>query len=153
DPRQNKPGNPKQLGYALLHRNGPDLSSIFVSVIEPYQKQPFIKAVTRMDNGDNQAVVLKIEHIDERTDYVLFNLLPDKPIQLANGISLSGEIAYIQEREAIIDRGIMINGTHLKYRQMDLQSSGKITGQVIDMNKELTGGGWIVVDRDLPMDG
>ena len=44
DPPQNKAGNPRRLGYALLHRksSGDELSSTFASVIEPYRKQPFI---------------------------------------------------------------------------------------------------------------
>jgi oligo-alginate lyase len=36
---------------------------------------------------------------------------------------------------------------------MHLKSGGAITGKIIKMNKELEGGGWLLVDTALPTDG
>src|SRR5690554_3495060 len=70
DPPQNKPGNPKTLGYVLMHRNGHELNSSFISVIEPYQNLPFIQSVNRIDTGNGGTIALKVDHVNGRTDYV-----------------------------------------------------------------------------------
>ena len=64
DPPQNKPGNPKKLGYVLMHRAAPDLNSTFVSVIEPYKQNPFIKSVKRLDDGKGTEVAIQVELAD-----------------------------------------------------------------------------------------
>jgi hypothetical protein len=153
DPPQNKPGNPVRLGYALLHRAGNDLNSTFVSVIEPYRERPFIKAVRRLDDPSTGVVAIRVDRMNGAIDYLLYNKTPDKTARLANGISLAGRAAFIQEMNGEVRKAILINGSKLKYKNLNLSSSGTLTGKVVKMNKELTGGGWLIVDKKLPADG
>lgn len=153
DPPQNKAGNPKTLNYVLMHRTAPDLNSTFVTVIEPYRKIPFIKSVKRLDKGKGDEVYIQVEHVDGSIDYVLFNPSTENTVRLSNGISMNGKMGYIREKDGKAVKGILINGTGLQYKKIRLKSTGAITGQVLKMNKGLEGGGWLVVDAELPIDG
>lgn len=153
DPPQNKPGNPKKLGYVLMHRAAPELNSTFVSVLEPYKKNPFIKSVNRLDIGKDTEVVIIIEMTDGSTDYVLYNTASGKAITLPNGITMDGTIGFIKEKEGSPLKGILINGNALRYGRMNLKSEGAFKGKVLKMNKEIAGGGWLVTDTKLPADG
>ncbi len=153
DPPQNKPGNPTKLGYVLMHRAAPDLNSTFVSVFEPYQQNPFIKSVKRLDDGKGTDVTIQVELADGTFDYVLYNSDSRKVISLANGISMNGTLGYVKEKKNKAVKGILINGTDLRCGRMNLKSEGAITGKVVKMNKELSGGGWLLVDTKLPVDG
>ena len=153
DPPQNKPGNPRKLGYLLMHRSATDLNSIFVSIFEPYRNKPFIKSVRRLDDGKGSEVVIQVEMTDGSTDYILYNEGSQKELDLANGISMNGEVGYIKEKNSIVIKGILVNGSALRYGNMNLRSAGTITGKILKMNKELAGGGWMLVDNRLPADG
>jgi hypothetical protein len=153
DPPQNKAGNPAKLGYVLMHRSDTDLTSKFVSVIEPYSKNPFIKSVKRLDDGKGTEIAIQIENVDGSFDYILYNTDSQKEMRLMNGITMNGKIGYVREKDGIVVKGILINGSVLKHGKMNLLSAGPITGTVIKMNKELAGGGWLIVDKELPTDG
>src|SRR5690606_18773090 len=58
DPPQNKPGNPKKLTYALLHRRVQHLQSTFVTLIEPYLQTPFIKSIDQISMPGSDAMML-----------------------------------------------------------------------------------------------
>lgn len=152
DPPQNKAGNPKSIGFMLLHRSGADLQSNFVSVIEPYSHHPTIKTVKRLDNGKGDYIALQIDKTDGTTDYVIYNPSAKK-VTVNKNISLTGTIGYVRETAGKVNKGILVDGTSLKAGKIHISSTGSITGKVVKMNKELAGGGWIWVDAKLPLDG
>lgn len=149
DPPQNKPGNPKKLGYVLLHKKGDNLRSTFVSVIEPYKHKPFIRDVKRLSTGIDDQIALQIEHTNGKIDYVMYNA-GSREMKLANNISMSGTIGYLRTDANQATKAILINGTSLTDGKINLKSEGQHTGKVVDMNKQTSGGGWIVVDQKLP---
>ena len=152
DPPQNKPGNPESLKYALLHRSGENLNSTFVSLIEPYKSKPFIQSVQRLDDQQDKKVALKIDKTDGTIDYLLYNPALGE-FKLPNGMVLEGEYGFVRIKNGQVSRGILINGKALRFQDFHLKSSGPLGGKILKMNKELTGGGWLVVDIDLPTDG
>lgn len=149
DPPQNKPGNPKKLGYVLMHRKGENLNTKFVSVIEPYKNKPFIKNVKRLATSGDEQIALQIEHTNGDIDYVMYNA-GTQGIKLSNNISMSGTIGYIRMNSGKATKAVLINGTSLSDGKLNLSSEGQITGKVVDINKETSGGGWIIVDQKLP---
>lgn len=153
DPPQNKAGNPKTLNYVLMHRTGADLNSTFVSVFEPYRDKPFIRSIERIDGEKEGQVVIKVAKVNGDMDYVLYNPSSQKVITLPDGITMDGAIGYLQLKNDKPAKGILINGTQLKYGKMDIKSTGAFTGKVVDMDKNLDGKGWILVDTKLPVDG
>lgn len=153
DPPQNKPGNPKTLGYVLMHRQAENLNSNFVSVLEPYQNHPFLKSVKRLDEGKGKQVAIKIELLNGEVDYILYNPDAEKTFRLDNGVLMNGSLGYIKEKAGKPVKGVLVDGTLLKYDQLELKSEGPLTGKVVKMNKGLDGGGWLLVDAALPADG
>jgi hypothetical protein len=150
DPPQNKPGNPKKLGYVLLHNKGENLKSTFVSVIEPYKQTPFIKSVSRMPTGNDEQIALQIVHTNGTVDHVMYNS-GTKEMKLSNNISMSGSIGYIRKSVDKATHAVLINGTSMKDGNVNLKSEGQVKGRVLNMNKETFGGGWMVVDKKLPV--
>jgi hypothetical protein len=153
DPPQNKPGNPRKLEYLLIHRAAPDLNSTFVSVLEPYRDKPFIRSVTRLDDSKGQIVAIGIDMTDGTSAYILYNTDEVSEMRLPNGISMTGKLGYVKEKEGRPVKGILVNGSNLKYGRMNIKSGGTLAGKILKMNKELAGGGWLITDAKLPVDG
>lgn len=151
DPPQNKPGNPKKLGYVLMHRAGTDLASNFVSVLEPYRNQPFIRSVQRLDNGNEETISIRVEKMNGTIDYLVYNPSSENKVQLSNGMTVNGTIGYIAEKNNRPTRAILINGRSLSYKTASLQSPGAIEGRVAKMYKGLGGEGWILVNSKQPI--
>jgi hypothetical protein len=159
DPPQNKPGNPRRLGYALLHRTGADnLSTTFASVIEPYQGHPFIKSVQRLDTpGNKDAIAIRIELADGSVDHVVFtptaaqSAAPGR-VHLPNGLTTTATLTHTRESNGKLQRATLIQGSDLTYKDATLKAQPAYTGKVLKMNEELAGGGWLVVDTPLPTD-
>jgi hypothetical protein len=137
-PPQNKVGNPKSLGYALLHRKGENLSSQFASVIESYRAQPFIRSVKRESQSADRTTI-RIELADGSIDVVTID-------------DAAGGITFTRQKGDQFEKAISINGQKSDVGEIHLAASPAIAGHVVKMNRELAGGGWIVVDRELPTD-
>lgn len=154
DPPQNKPGNPRRLGYALLHRAGKGLSSTFVSVIEPYQDKPVIRSVKRVDGGgpDARQVALRIELADGSVDHILYDAA-GRGIGSVDGIRFAGKVGMVRETGGKVAKAVLVQGSELAYKDAKVTATPAHTGKVAKMNRELSGDGWIVVDAELPTDG
>ncbi len=63
--------HPEILRYLIARREGKDLTSRFVSVIEPYDQEPLIKSVERQ-NWDGAEVVV-VDRTDGKRDVILYN--------------------------------------------------------------------------------
>ncbi len=153
DPPQNKPGNPKKLGYVLMHRKGEDLNSTFISVFEPYKQNPFIKSVNRIDNGDESQIALLIEHTNGSIDHILYNPEYEKLMKLPSNVSMTGNIGFLRTKNNQPTKAILVNGSTLSYGELNLKSEGRITGKIVKMNKNPSGSGWVLVDQILPENG
>ena len=153
DPPQNKPGNPKKLGYVLMHRKGENLNSTFISVFEPYKENPFIKSVKRIDSGDESQIALKIELSNGSIDYVLYNPDTEKLMKIEDSINMSGNIGFIRKQDGRVVKSLIINGKSLNHGSMNLKSAGQIRGKIVKMNKNPSGSGWVLVDQVLPENG
>ncbi|MCX6954541.1 MAG: heparinase II/III family protein [Verrucomicrobia bacterium] len=153
DPPQNKPGNPRRLDYVLLHRAGPELESTFISVLEPYRDRPTVKSVSRLAAEGARAVALRVELADGTVDRILFNPSGDAPLKVDGGVSLTGELGYVRESAGKPATATLVHGRELTHPSGRLTSAGEITGRVVAMNRELAGGGWLIVDAVLPTDG
>lgn len=153
DPPQNKPGNPKKLGYVLMHRKGEDINSTFISVFEPYKQNPFIKSVKRINNGDESQIALLIEHTNGSMDHILYNPESEKLMKLPNNISMTGNIGFLRTKNNQPTKAILVNGSALSYGELNLKSEGRITGKIVKMNKNPSGSGWVLVDPILPENG
>lgn len=154
DPPQNKkPANPRRLGYALLHRTGKTgLASTFVSVIEPYRGAPFIRSVERLDTGNDSQVVLRVHGVDGSVDHVLFNPTANA-LRLTGAPALTGLLGFTRETGGKVTAATAVRAAELRHLNAHLTSPAAYTGKIVAMNRQLDGGGWLIVDQTLPTDG
>lgn len=148
DPPQNKAGNPKNLDYILLHKNGKDLNSVFVSILEPYVAAPFIKNARQIAVDSSEVTILEIENENGTIDYIIKNNVGGHVS--TKEIQLEGTIAWLHTRKGKLLRAVLIDMPYLKYKGFSLKGLPSLTGKVLDMNKKTSGEGWILVDRPLP---
>jgi hypothetical protein len=151
DPPQNKVGNPRRLTYLLLHRRGADLTSRFVSVIEPYRKKGFIKSVSKIGDEANR-VSLRVELVDGEEDQIDV-FFSEKQTRLMAGGAFKGAIGFVRTADHRVKQMELVDGQEISAGEKKLTGRSEITGQVVAMNKELSGGGWIDVESALPTDG
>lgn len=140
-PPQTKPGNPKSLEYALLHRAGRNLESTFVGIIEPYRSRPVIKQVTRITDDDS-TIALRIDLSDGKIDTIWLDDAAEP-----------GRLAFVRQSNGAASRAILIAGSSLDFDDLHLRGKPALRGRVTGMNRALEGGGWLTVDADLPVDG
>lgn len=155
EPPRNKPDNPKRLRYALLHREGQDLTSVFASVLEPYRKTPFLKSVRRLKTGDagEACAALRVEHADGTVDYVISSATTGT-VELEEGLRLTGAAAFVRRDARGPVRAVLIRGTELSLGDLTVVSEAPdYTGTVVAMDKDLEGEGELWVDTPLPTDG
>ncbi|MBT3375323.1 MAG: hypothetical protein HN742_26700 [Lentisphaerae bacterium] len=111
--------------YVLDHRQGEDLSSVFVGLFEPFRRSPTVQAVRRHDVPDG--VVIEVQR-EGATDTVLFRTGGDSPLS-CDGISTNGRLAVVTRTGSQADRAILNGGTNLKAGELEIQhqpSSGKV---------------------------
>jgi oligo-alginate lyase len=154
DPPQNKPGNPRRIGYALLHRAGnAELSSTFASLIEPYRAKPFIKSVERLKAAaDSKVVAIRIELTDGTVDHLVVNPAGGS-LKLSDSFSMSGKLALVRESGGKVARIALLDASELSYKDANVKAQPALAGKVVKMNRKLDGGGWIWIDAPAPTDG
>lgn len=151
DPPQNKPGNPRRIRYALLHRTGADLRSTFASVLEPYRDRPFITEVTRLSFTPSVpgAVGIRVALADGAEDYIL-SVPGQQTIRTTRGISLTGGTAVLRVRGGEVQTAFLAGGSHLSHRSVTLNAAAAYTGTVARMDTDMQGDGEVWVSGDIP---
>ena len=105
-PPRNKPGNPASLRYLIAHRAGADgLASQFVSLVEPYVGERFVRAVTTvalhpLDGtlAPHEACAVKIELEDGRVDYVVSSSRTDVLLRVDEAFMFRGSFGVYSLR-------------------------------------------------------
>lgn len=125
DPPQNKPGNPRCLRYLLQSRIGENVQSQFVTVLEPYEKTQFIKAVRRLGiehaaNPESVAAVA-VELVDGRTDVIISCEQPT-PVKVEGGIELDGQFGLVRLENGTVSMMRLVGGTRLQAGDVVLTS-------------------------------
>lgn len=140
--------------YILIERReGKDLSSLFVSVLEPFKGNPFLVSVERLPLPDPGNVALKISH-GERTDYILCasGSGSGKPLRAGDAM-LRGRIGFIREHRGRVERMTLVGGSALEKGSNRLVGEGVISGGILDVLGKAEGDGvdGLVIDRPLPV--
>lgn len=161
DPPQNKPFNPRRIRYALLHRStsqprsnesSAPLASTFVSLLEPYRAQPFIKSATRLltDPADDQNVAVCVELNDGTVDYLLST--PSKqPVRVPDpDITFCARSGFLRTHQGKVLDAKMICGSRLDFGKVHLSGRPAIEGTVASMEKDLKKPASVIVKGDLP---
>jgi hypothetical protein len=133
-------GNPATLRYMLAKRTGTDLSSQFVSVIEPYTVVPFIRLSRCVDvvahdssqsiAGDDVSAV-RVELLSGRIDYVVSNLRPDVKVRVDNLFTFQGEFGVISLMGGAAVSAVTSGTTVVEFLEtQETAMTGAMTGAV-----------------------
>lgn len=141
-----KPGSPERLTYVMAHRNGENLESQFVSVIEPYKNERYIESIQPVTLGVNgkavsteEAAAVKVELENGRTDYVVSSLNPNVTYTVDGTFSFKGFFGVYSEKDGEPVYGYLHDGTVLaKGRQSIIRvPKGHLKGRVLDFTREM----------------
>lgn len=153
EPPRNKPGNPENLRYLVAHRSGEDLSSQFVSVIEPYNGDRYIESIQSVElkvEGEvvetQEAAAVKVELKNGRIDYIVNSLDPDILYTVDDAFTFKGffGVHSVEDEESIYS--YLHDGTVLGDRiETEVNT---LNGTVADFTKDLEINNQITVNMD-----
>jgi oligo-alginate lyase len=153
-PPRNKPGNPARLRYSLACRRGEEgLLSTFVSVVEPYRKEPQIRSARRaaiqgIDLHDGP-VVLIVELADGATDTIMY--APPGRELASGGMQMDGRLGFIRRRGKTVERTALVGGRQLRDGLIELKADVPAwTGSVIRLSAPAEPHSRVWVDAALP---
>ena len=157
EPPQNKSGNPRWLRYCLAHRAGEDLTSTFVSLLEPYKDAPIIRSAKRLGipgaDPHDGPVALEVELADGAMDYILYSPT-GAAVQVSDEIIFAGRLGFLRVREGEVERAALIAGTRLAFGSFTLEApEPAYAGKIVRMDRDTEQDGRIWVDAELPADG
>ena len=134
---------------ALIHRReGKDLSSVFVNVLEPFGETPFLRSVERLGN-DSDGLALRISG-EGYTDYLLHST--DGKRMAVEGITLDGRIGFVRVRDGDVERMTLVGGSLLQKGDAKLSGEGVFEGAIQGVLRKETGSdvNGLVVDGNVP---
>ncbi|MBQ8003747.1 MAG: heparinase II/III family protein, partial [Oscillospiraceae bacterium] len=150
--------------YLLIRRKGERLNTLFTTVIEPYNKNRYIKSIKRVDiepTGDvkpgktDAANAVRVELVDGRVDYVVYAQNNDVTYRITdseNNYSFDfkgfvGVWTIAGENENIysyIHDGEMMGTEKEKVESLD----AAIEGKILDFERGLSFENWLDVEFD-----
>lgn len=145
-PPQNKPGNPKSIRYALLHREAEGqttatdgLRSRFVSVIEPWKDAAYIKNVTSLTtpDTDERTAALKIEFENGTVDYIVSN--PSRQLVTFDDdstLKTDGAYAWLRVVSGQVTSATLSRGTLLELNEFKTTGPAEARGIVTAFEKD-----------------
>ncbi|KYH41530.1 MAG: heparinase [Candidatus Bathyarchaeota archaeon B26-2] len=154
EPPQNKPGNPKWLNFIIQTRTGDDLESLFINVLEPYDKTPFIESVRplRVVSDDSAGMVAAVEVTltDGRVDTIV-SIERSARVEVENGLAVEGTFGFVARRGERVEFAKLC-GRELRIGSFRLE--GLVTayrGKVIRLDVDDPYDQRVVVSSDLPL--
>lgn len=161
-PPQNRGGNPATARYLLARREGADLATQFVALLEPYEDQPLIascenvevRAVAGEVAPDDVAAV-KVTLHNGRIDYIVHSVNPDLAVVVDDVVAVTGRQVVAGLRDGLL---VAATGSDLRalrvrerhgWREVPV-GSRTITGTVCDFTRELADSTMIEIRLDLP---
>ncbi|RKN84292.1 heparinase II/III domain-containing protein [Paenibacillus ginsengarvi] len=160
-PPQNKPGNPKTLRYMIAHREGTNLDSLFVSVLEPYKGRRFIASIERVDIwlgntlvADNEAAAVKVSLISGRVDYIIHAANPDLAYTIDGKLEFQGYFGVYSEQDGVRQFAYMHDATRLGCKGSDEDTAAiamkaeALTGTIESFTRDLSVKNELIVNMD-----
>ena len=135
----------------IERREGNDLSSAFVSVLEPMAAAPFLRSVERLplDNDERGDVALKVVW-DGGVDSLLIAHDQAGSSLRCGDLVMQGRIGFVRERAGTIERMSLVGGTRLTKGPRRLSGEGFIRGAIVGVLRKARGAavdGLVVAER------
>ncbi len=123
--------------WVIRSRFGENIESQFVTVLEPYEPEPFISSAKPLKLSAHEdegfAAAVQIELQDGRTDIVI---IAENPCRVAaGGLSLNGQMGWVRLREGKVEAAKLVRGTSLTYADYKLETErGEIKGRLTGLD-------------------
>ncbi len=126
----------------VLRREGEDLTSNFVTVMEPYvnEETPRIENIERLtpDRSSKGDIAVKVTY-GNTTDIILSSLNPEEPL-VVDDITLQGKMGMIRIKDGNIRELYLVGGTLLAKGNVKLtDSGGPVTGVISAVHRKADG--------------
>ncbi len=133
------------LKYVIRSHLGEDIETQFVTVLEPYEAEPFIRSARarrlHKHDGEGFAAAIQVDLKDGRSDIII---IAEQPCHVeAAGLSLDGQMGFVRLRDVKVEAAKLVRGTKLQYQDYILEAErgeicGKLSGfDVTDWNDNL----------------
>jgi hypothetical protein len=154
DPPKNKEGNPARLRYVIQSRLGSQVASQFVTVLEPYERQPFIRRVRALKTdrpGDADApAAVAVELANGDTDVVILCQEPMR-VKVDGRIELDGQVGMVRFSGGKVTSMRMVNGRRLSAAGVELRCETPIfRGKVAKVDATDSQNQRVYLDPPLP---
>ncbi len=156
EPPQNRPNAMRSLRYLIQSKLGMNMQSQFVTVLEPYEKTPFIKQVRRLDvehDADvNSVAAVAVEMVDGTTD-ILVSCEEPTEVTVEGSIEFNGQFGMVRLVDGEVKLMRMNNARLLRRGEVAIATetpayTGKVTGiDATDAENNL-----VFLDPPLPAD-
>lgn len=138
----------------VLRREGSDLNSTFVTLLEPYgaEADARVEAIDRLvpDQAPSGAVAVQITY-GNTTDIVLSNPHHPEELLLVDDIAMRGEMGFIRLENGALTEMQLIGGTLLQKGSVDITGAGVVSGLVADTKRTVTGDTYNALVTETPV--
>ncbi|MDF2663468.1 MAG: Heparinase II/III-like protein [Paenibacillus sp.] len=129
----------------VLRREGADLTSTFVTAMEPYESSdgPNIESVDRLepDAAPEGAVVVQVSYGDT-TDLILSSPRHPEAAVVVGDVTMRGEMGMIRMVNGTVTKMVLVGGTLLKKGSRELTGTGPVTGTISSTKRLDNGDGY-----------
>jgi hypothetical protein len=137
-PPQNHKGNPVSLRYLIQSRFGEGLRSQYVSLLEPYDRAPFIRTVrpltVQSEAAPDTVVAVMVELADGRSDVLIACEQPGR-VRLPDGTEMEGLVGLVRRQGGEVTGLRLVGGTLLRAAGAEVRSpQGRWTGTVTQVD-------------------
>ncbi len=126
---------PQVLTYLIARRQGEDVASRFVSVIEPYKGEPLIKSVRTIGLTQGSGTAVEVVRSDGGSDIILYDDVPDREKTLRDGaVSTDTRVAVVRrDASGKVSGRYFVGGSFLVVDGERLDASAR-TGPVVSVD-------------------
>lgn len=154
DPPQNHPGNPRRLRYLIQSRLGENLESQFVTILEPYDRTPFIQSVRRLaveSLADPNSVAAVAVLLKNGTTDLLISCEEPTSVTVEGGLTFHGQFGLVRFQEGQVQALRMVNGTLLQVGEVKLTAPvGAYQGRVKAIDSSDPANNLVLLEPPLP---
>lgn len=156
---------PFDLKGVHVMRRGKALASNFVTLIDPYEKRPFVRSATRLKatgKDADRAAALALTMVSGRRDLIVYDggpagrdtqlaRMPAAPLSIDGGLELTGVFGFVSRDAAgKVRSALLVGGTRLKTRGLALAAArAEYRAAVVGVDYAR---GEIVLSEPLPTD-
>ncbi|MDP6775881.1 MAG: heparinase II/III family protein, partial [Candidatus Latescibacteria bacterium] len=156
DPPQNRPNAPRRYRYLIQSRLGEDMQSQFITVLEPYDRDPIIDRVRALDvehNADPNAVAAVAVELMNGTTDILISCEEPTAVTVEGGITFEGRFGMVRSEGGKVELMRMAHARFLRVGDVELTCEvPAYSGKVVRVDASDPQDNQVYLEPGLPQD-